>query len=423
MTGWSAWRVRVVGCVAVALVAMAVPGLVGAQQEGFSDVTGGAHQASIDGLNELGLFEGTLCGEGLFCPNEPMKRSTMAVWLVRTLDGVDPASVSATRFSDVDGSHVFAAFIERFAEMGVTSGCATDPLRYCPDKPVTRAQMATFLVRAFALEPAGAAGFVDVDDGGTHDAGIDALAAAGVTSGCATDPLRYCPDKPVTRAQMATFLTRARAIIDTPDTTEPAPAGAATYKTVTAGWNHSCAILTDDTITCWGSNKYGQTNAPAGTYKTVTAGWSHSCAIATDDTITCWGSNTYGQTNAPAGTYKTVTAGWNHSCAIATDDTITCWGNNADGQTNAPAGTYKTVTAGWPPQLCDSHRRHHHLLGLQHIRANQRPGRHLQNRHRRQGPQLCDSHRRHHHLLGHQQIRENQRSGGDLQDGHRGRGP
>ena len=45
--------------------------------------------------------------------------------------------------------------------------------------------------------------------GDTHEANIDALAAAGVTKGCKTDPLRYCPDQAVTRAQMATFLVRA----------------------------------------------------------------------------------------------------------------------------------------------------------------------------------------------------------------------
>ena len=49
-------------------------------------------------------------------------------------------------------------------------------------------------------------------------------------------------------------------------------------------------------------------DAPAGTYKTVTVGESHFCAIATDDTITCWGGyNEYGEIDAPAGTYKTIT--------------------------------------------------------------------------------------------------------------------
>jgi len=73
---------------------------------------------------------------------------------------------------------------------------------------VTRAQMATFLTRAFGLEPAPSFGFVDVE-GKTHTPSIDALAGAGVTVGCATGPPRYCPNESVTRAQMATFLVRA----------------------------------------------------------------------------------------------------------------------------------------------------------------------------------------------------------------------
>ena len=68
--------------------------------------------------------------------------------------------------------------------------------------------MATFLVRAYDLEAASPAGFTDTV-GNTHAARIDALAAAGVTTGCLTEPLRYCPHKAVTRAQMATFLHRA----------------------------------------------------------------------------------------------------------------------------------------------------------------------------------------------------------------------
>ncbi|MCY4494934.1 MAG: S-layer homology domain-containing protein, partial [Acidimicrobiaceae bacterium] len=82
-------------------------------------------------------------------------------------------------------------------------------LRYCPDRPVTRAQMASFLTRALDLPAAAAAGFTDVDPTGTHAADIDALFAAEITTGCGTDPLRYCPDRPVTRAQMASFLIRA----------------------------------------------------------------------------------------------------------------------------------------------------------------------------------------------------------------------
>ena len=72
--------------------------------------------------------------------------------------------------------------------------------------------MATFLTRAFDLAAAEPAGFTDTE-GSTHAASIDALAAAGVTVGCTTEPFRYCPSRPVTRAQMATLLARALGLL------------------------------------------------------------------------------------------------------------------------------------------------------------------------------------------------------------------
>ena len=66
--------------------------------------------------------------------------------------------------------------------------------------------MATLLTRALELPPGPDAGFVDV--GGTHEANINAIAAANITQGCLSEPLSYCPGNPVTRAQMASFMAR-----------------------------------------------------------------------------------------------------------------------------------------------------------------------------------------------------------------------
>lgn len=112
--------------------------------------------------------------------------------------------------------------VERLAELGVTTGCAVDPARFCPGASVTCAQMATFLTRAFGLGPASAAGFVDVE-GNSHESNVNALAAANITRGCATEPARYCPGAPVTRGQMATFLARALDLVP-----RPAPIGQST---------------------------------------------------------------------------------------------------------------------------------------------------------------------------------------------------
>ena len=97
-------------------------------------------------------------------------------------------------------------YVERLANLGITKGCATQPARYCPTDPVTHAQMASFLVRAFQLPQGPSNQFTDTA-GNTHETDINALATDGITIGCATTPALYCPSQDTTRAQMATFLT------------------------------------------------------------------------------------------------------------------------------------------------------------------------------------------------------------------------
>ena len=190
-------------------VVSAVSRLESVQISGFSDIgEAGNHQEAVEALEAEGLFDGTECGPGLFCPNEPVKRWVMAVWLVRIIDGGDPTLGVGSRFIDVEESQWWDEHVERLAALGVTVGCAVNPARYCPDEAVTRGQMASLLKRGFGLESAPSAGFVDV--GGTsHEASIDALFAAGVTVGCEVSPLQYCPQRPVSRGEMATFLFRA----------------------------------------------------------------------------------------------------------------------------------------------------------------------------------------------------------------------
>ena len=185
-----------------------------ANEADFGDVEAGSHKPAIDALNGVGLFEGTSCGEGMFCPGEPIERSVMAVWLIRALG--DAAAVGSSRFADVDAAEWWAPFVERLAQLEITVGCRQEPLRYCPHRVASRAQVASFLVRAFDLgEAPSLAGFVDTA-GSTHESNIDALAASGITVGCSQEPLRYCPHDPVTRAQMASFLARALGLVEAP---------------------------------------------------------------------------------------------------------------------------------------------------------------------------------------------------------------
>ncbi|MDP8957799.1 MAG: PQQ-dependent sugar dehydrogenase [Actinomycetota bacterium] len=114
-------------------------------------------------------------------------------------------------FADDDGN-IHEGFIEAIAAEGITQGCATGTPRYCPERPVTRAEMAAFLVRALGEDgnlPPYRGYFADVPAGQWYTGYVERLYELEVTEGCATQPLRYCPGEPVKRDQMASFIGRA----------------------------------------------------------------------------------------------------------------------------------------------------------------------------------------------------------------------
>ena len=174
-------------------------------------------ETAIRELHPLGVFTGTECEENRICPNDPLTRWVAAVWMVRLLDGEEPAAITESRFSDVNASPMweesmwFAPHVERLAELEITVGCATDPLRYCPDGNLTRAQVASWIVRAFDLPSAESAGFTDTV-GDVHEDNIDSVVAAGIASGCDTNPDRFCPDRIATRGELARMVNAARKV-------------------------------------------------------------------------------------------------------------------------------------------------------------------------------------------------------------------
>lgn len=168
-----------------------------------------SHASAIEALDRQDVLIGTECGIRRFCPNEPLERWVMAVWLIRALGQNFDLGSGGDVFDDVDHTLWWAPFADHLATLGITRGCATDPARFCPDDHVTRGQMASFLTRAYTLAPAESAGFTDTQDD-PHANDIDSLAHSGITRGCALDPLRFCPTASVTRAEMASFLVRAQ---------------------------------------------------------------------------------------------------------------------------------------------------------------------------------------------------------------------
>ena len=310
---------------------------VGAQSNGYEDVdAASSHGWAVYALAGDGVFEGTECEPGLFCPADGVQRWVMAVWLVRVLDGSDPEA-GASRFSDVEAGVWWEPHVERLAQLGVTRGCGED--LFCPYREVTRAEMASFLVRAFGLAPGADAGFDDVASGSAHEANINALAASRVTLGCGEG--LFCPGRVTTRAEMATFLTRALST-----ESERAAVPVWRFRSVGAGYQHACGLRTENTVACWGDNYFGQSDAPLGRFEGLSVGAYHSCGVRAGGTLACWGSNSKGQADVPAGRFRTAAAGVFHSCGLRTDRSILCWGSNSAGQADAPAGQFLAVAAG-----------------------------------------------------------------------------
>ncbi len=171
---------------------------------GFRDTGATVHETNIEKLAFAEITKG--CNpprNDLFCPDQSVTRGQMAAFLVRALD---LPSTTTDHFSDDDGS-VFEANINALAESGITKGCGGD--NFCPNRSVTRGEMAAFLDRALDL-PATTPDWFDDDDGSIFESAIDRLAASGVTAGCnPPENTNFCPHANVTRAQMASFLSRA----------------------------------------------------------------------------------------------------------------------------------------------------------------------------------------------------------------------
>ena len=140
------------------------------------------------------------CSTDLYCPYALITRAEMATFLVRAF-GI-PASYGDA-FSD-DGGSGHHSSINALAAAGVTNGCR--PGRYCPTSNVTRGELATFIMRALGLPPTSRDYFSD-DNGSVHEPAINAVAASGISTGCS--PGKFCPTQSVTREQMAGFLVNA----------------------------------------------------------------------------------------------------------------------------------------------------------------------------------------------------------------------
>jgi hypothetical protein len=149
------------------------------------------------------------CGGDSYCPRQVATRDQMAVFLLLAKEGPGyaPPACGTPAFDDVPASSPFCPFVEELARRGVTSGCGGR--NYCPRVSVTREQMAVFLLRTLdpALSPPACTTpmFGDVPAASPFCRWIEEVARRGISTGCGGG--NFCPQTPITREQMAVFLT------------------------------------------------------------------------------------------------------------------------------------------------------------------------------------------------------------------------
>jgi len=165
------------------------------------------------------------------------------VWAWDTAGRRAQASISVVAdnasFDDVPKGSAIWRYVESVAREGITGGCSLTPPLYCPDRAVTRGQMAVFLCRAAGIAPYGnpTPTFEDVPRTHPMYPYIEAAFRNGLVSGCSTTPRLFCPNTAVTRGQLAVMLCRAAEIApyDNPTPTfSDVPRGSSQYPYVEA---------------------------------------------------------------------------------------------------------------------------------------------------------------------------------------------
>jgi len=172
----------------------------------------------IDAFAAAGISTGCGVSPLRFCPEQNVTRAAMAVFLLRAKYGASYTPPPAAHyFSDmpVAGKEWMEPWVDQVYREGITTGCGTSPLIFCPENSVTRAAMAVFLLRAkygsSYTPPALSHFFSDLPVAGKEwqEAWVDQVYREGVTSGCGYAPLIFCPEDPVKRQAMAAFIVRA----------------------------------------------------------------------------------------------------------------------------------------------------------------------------------------------------------------------
>ncbi len=205
----------------LALPAMAEPPPGGT----FIDDDGNGHEPNIEAIAAAGITAGCNPPIGdRYCPSQSVTRAEMAAFLLRAIGQAGDLPAYSGIFPDVAAGRWYTGYVERLAELGIAEGYADGTFR--PDGPVTRAEMSIFVLRALGEEANLAAYrglFADVGASAGYATYAERMFDLGITTGCSTGPLRFCPTDVVARDQMASFLARAVGLAPMPPPPRPSP--------------------------------------------------------------------------------------------------------------------------------------------------------------------------------------------------------
>ncbi len=173
--------------------------------QSYADVPPG-HWAfeSAEMLREVGAMWG--CAQGQFCPDQLVTRAEVAYLFSQLWDGSVSIPV-APLFDDVSTDMWMFDAVQEMSVRGITYGCGDG--NFCPWEPMSRGAAAVFLRRAENLSNSSStSSFVDVDTTHWAFDAIEAAYDAGYVVGCSSSPLKYCPGDMMTRAEAAVLFSR-----------------------------------------------------------------------------------------------------------------------------------------------------------------------------------------------------------------------
>jgi alpha-tubulin suppressor-like RCC1 family protein len=205
-----------------------------------------------------------------------------------------------------------------------------------PTKPESQVSVAATLV------------FRQVSAGGIHSCGVT------------TDNLAYCWGYNVLgQLGVGTKYGPQLCLEDEACSTRPVlVARSLVFRTVSAGWYHTCGVTTEDLAYCWGNNFLGKLGDGSTTdrltpvavrgglrFRHLSAGAEHTCGVTTEGIAYCWGANYAGQLGEGSTTnrltpvavaggrqFRHVSAAGDHTCGVTTANVAFCWGDNTYGQ-------------------------------------------------------------------------------------------